>query len=53
MHKFCLILIILALFFGCSKKEENTLIIKEKSLFGYDNTKYKTGKAKPTKAIKK
>ena len=28
-------------------------IIKEKSLFGYDNSKYKTGKAKPAKAIKK
>tara|TARA_A100001011_G_C14051979_1_gene732260 strand:+ start:22 stop:864 length:843 start_codon:yes stop_codon:yes gene_type:complete len=32
MRKFYLILIIVALFFGCSKKEENSLIIKEKSL---------------------
>ena len=43
MHKFCLILIILALFFGCSKKEENTLIIKEKSLETQMISAYKEG----------
>ncbi len=43
MHKFCLILIILVLFFGCSKKEENTLIIKEKSLETQMISAYKEG----------
>ena len=43
MRKFCLILIILVLFFGCSKKEENTLIIKEKSLETQMISAYKEG----------
>ncbi len=43
MHKFCLILIILVHFFGCSKKEENTLIIKEKSLETQMISAYKEG----------
>ena len=32
MHKFFLIIIIFAVFFGCTKKEENQLIIKEQNL---------------------
>jgi len=43
MHKFFLLIAIFVFFFGCSKKEENKLIIKEKNLEAQMIGAYKEG----------
>jgi len=43
MHKFFLVIVIFVFFFGCSKKEENQLIIKEKNLEAQMIGAYKEG----------